>query len=402
MISLQNPVIPVKINKTSEGYQLLRGGKPYQIKGVGGTGRMEDFAAAGGNSMRTWGSENASKELDACEKHGLTLMLGIWLGHKSYFDYGNPDQVKKQYESVKADVLKYRSHSALLIWGLGNEMELEGNDGPELWKAMDDLCRMVKELDPNHPTAAVVADIGPEKIKNINQYCPSLDILGINSYGGLSSLPERLKQAGWTRPYIVTEFGPAGPWESEKTAWGAAFELSSTEKAKKYKSDYVHSIQGQKGWCLGSYAFLWGYKQEETPTWFGMFLPSGERTEAVDVMSEAWGKTVSNKAPQILSSDFSRRGKTVGPGEALECTVNAKDPEGNALQYDWEIRFEASEKRYAGEGEKIPALVGDKVTTNTGQFKFKSPTEPAAYRLYLTVHDRKGAGASANWPFKVE
>ena len=59
-----------KIAKSPEGWQLLRDGKPYYIKGVGGTGRMDELVTAGGNSMRTWGTENAARELDDCQKHG--------------------------------------------------------------------------------------------------------------------------------------------------------------------------------------------------------------------------------------------------------------------------------------------------------------------------------------------
>jgi len=34
--------------------------------------------------------------------------------------------------------------------------------------------------------------------------------------------------------------------------------------------------------------FSLGQKQERTPTWYGMFLSSGEATETVDVMEYIW------------------------------------------------------------------------------------------------------------------
>ncbi len=392
--------IPVTIEARGGKFRLMRDGKPFVIKGVGGVNRIEEFVAAGGNAMRSWGVETAERDLAECQKHGLGLMLGVWLGHKSYFDYANPKQVKDQYEAVKQAVLKHRNHPALLIWGIGNEMEIN-NDTPELWKAIEDLCRMVKELDPNHPTATVVAEISPEKIQNIKKYCPSLDILGINSYGGLASLPKRLKEYGWTKPYLIAEFGPIGPWEVTKTTWGAAFEPTSTEKAKFFETNYQQSINSQSDQCLGSFAFLWGYKQEETPTWFGMFLPTGERTQAVEVMTAQWGGKVTNQAPRITQHKAEFAGKQINPGSSLSAQVTATDPDQDPLAYEWEVRFEATEKRWAGEGEKVPAKVGESVLTRTGTVTIPAPTETAAYRLYVTIRDGKGNAATVNWPFKV-
>ena len=55
-----------------------------------------------------------------------------------------------------------------------------------------------------------------------------IDIIGINSYGGGPSLAQRYKQAGGTKPYLVTEYGPPGIWEIGKNAWGAYPEPTST------------------------------------------------------------------------------------------------------------------------------------------------------------------------------
>ena len=48
--------VEVKIVKNDSGYELLRDGKPYFIKGAGGWTRLKELAAAGGNSVRTWGA----------------------------------------------------------------------------------------------------------------------------------------------------------------------------------------------------------------------------------------------------------------------------------------------------------------------------------------------------------
>jgi hypothetical protein len=400
-MSLDNATpVPVTLKQNGEHWQLLRGGKPYRVLGVGGTQNMELLAESGGNSMRTWGVDRAGEELDAADKLGLTLSVGIWLGHKSYFDYGNAEQVKKQFDAVEAAVLKHRNHPAVLVWGLGNEMEMHGNDTPQLWTAIEDLAKMVKKHDPNHPVMTVVAEVSAEKIRNIQRYAPSIDILGVNSYGGLPTLPKRLKEFGWTKPWMVTEFGPLGPWERPKTAWDAPLEQHSSDKANFYATNYQNSIASSPG-CIGSYAFLWGEKQEVTPTWFGMFLKSGEATEAVDVMTHAWtGKWPAQRAPQIRS--FSVSGQDAKPGMTMQAKVEAIDPNSDALTYRWQIQEEVDEKKYAGEGEKRPEVVVDLKEESGPSIEFKAPEKPGNYRLYLWIFDGKGKAATANAPFRIQ
>jgi hypothetical protein len=393
----------VEIKGKLGSYQLFRGGKPYVINGVGGTTRMNDLVQFGGNSMRTWGSEKATSELDQAQSKGISIMLGIWLGHKSYFDYKNPKQVAEQLEKCKKDILAYRNHPGLLIWGFGNEMEIN-NDIPETWKAIDEIAKFAKQNDPNHPTATVVAEINEQKIANIIKYAPNIDVLGINSYGGLNSLPERLRKAGWTKPYIVTEFGPLGPWERKKTEWNAAYEQTSTEKAEMYQKSYQNSIASQRGWCLGSYAFLWGDKQEETPTWFGMFLPSGERTGAVDVISQGWsGKRPRNLSPRLKSFEFNAPGKTVAKSASLIAKVSADDPDQDNLSYKWEILGESKDKRRDGQGEDKPKPVSGRWDQIKGaQLTVEAPSVAGTYRLFVKILDGRGGAAIANFPFRVQ
>jgi len=280
--------IPVRVVKTDGGWQLLRDGKPYFIKGVGGTGSKQLLAQFGGNSIRTWGADRLMDDLDEAQKLGLTISAGIWLGHKRQgFDYHNADQVRRQLENARDIVRRYRNSPALLLWSIGNEMENDEPAGdPAMWQAVEDIAAMIKKEDPNHPVMTVIAEVGGDKIPQLHKYCPDIDIVGINSYAGGATVGDRYKKAGGTKPYIITEFGPPGQWEMEKKPWGAVRELTSTEKADWYRKTYVQSVAGQKGWCFGSYAFVWGFKREATATWYGMFLPDGSKVAAVDTISE--------------------------------------------------------------------------------------------------------------------
>ena len=61
-------------------WSLLRDGKPYFIKGVGGGGPKALVKELGGNSIRTWGADNIESQLDECQKLGLSMTVGVWLG----------------------------------------------------------------------------------------------------------------------------------------------------------------------------------------------------------------------------------------------------------------------------------------------------------------------------------
>ncbi|MGV3615417.1 MAG: glycoside hydrolase family 2 TIM barrel-domain containing protein [Fimbriimonas sp.] len=395
-------VRPVKVGKRGDSFTLLRDDRPYFIRGVGGTQQLLELTAIGGNSFRTWGAENLERDLAEAEKHDMTVCAGIWLGHKRHgFDYSDAKAVAMQKETVLATVKKYKDHPNLLLWGLGNEVELDGDD-PNAWKAIDDLAKAVKELDPNHPTMTVIAEIGGNKIERLKTLCPNIDIVGINSYAGLASLPERLKAAGWEKPYIVTEFGPPGPWEVGKTEWGAPIEPTSSAKAMTYAANYSKGIEKQPQ-CLGGYAFLWGHKQEATATWFGMMLETGEKTGAVDFFAKAWGKPRKNTAPFIHKLASPIGGKKIPRGTPIEAEVTVMDAERDYLSYRWVIQAEQTERKTGGDAESRPQIVAQQLDPiGTGGVKFNGITKPGAYRLFLFVTDGKGNAATGNIPFYVE
>jgi hypothetical protein len=409
----ESAAIPVSVVRAADGsWQLLRGGRPYVIRGAGGDGtgsRLELLKRCGGNSVRTWGADAADKTLDAAAKAGTTATVGIWLRHPGDggFRYDDPKMVADQQADCERVVRQYRDAPALLIWGLGNEMEGDGADA-HVWAAIENIARAVKRIDPNHPTMTVIAEIGGDgfKARQVAALCPDIDILGVNSYAGLDSLPQRLRAAGWTKPYIVTEFGPSGQWEVGKTSWGAPIEATSTEKAQQYSRRYQESIAAQKGWCLGSYAFLWGTKVEATPTWFGMFLPdSGERLAAVDAMQAAWsGTSPAHPVPAIVQIGCTAGQKEVSAGTTQTVTLAATGD--GPLNATYVIAPELGTDSHEPGQPAAPALAAGTLPAGApglaGSQSFSVPDVPGAYRIYVTVRDTHGGAAVANIPFYVQ
>jgi hypothetical protein len=391
--------VRAEVVKAQGGWELMRAGKPYFIKGVGGEASKELLVKCGGNSFRTWGAEGIGGQLDEAQKLGLSVTVGIWLGHKRHgFDYHDARSVQDQFDRARAAVLRYRNHPALLMWGIGNEMEnYEPAGDPAVYKAIEDIAAMIKKEDPNHPTMTVFAEVGGDKIPLLHKFCPDIDVLGINTYAGGESVAARYRQAGGTKPFVITEFGPPGVWEIKKNPWGAVPELSSTEKADWYRRTYVGSVSGGKGMCLGSYVFAWGFKREASATWYGMFLPDGTKLAAVDTMSELWsGKPVPNPCPKINNLRLDEGDGHVTTGEVVRALLDAKGANGDPIRVSWELHRDLFQYGTGGEdmpeAPQYPAAI---VRSNDKEAEVKIPAEGGGYRLYAYVRDSNG-GAVAN------
>jgi hypothetical protein len=80
-------------------------------------------------------------------------------------------------------------------------------------------------------------------------------------------------------------------------------EITSTQKAAAYRKSYEAFTADPL--CLGSFAFMWGTKQEASATWFGMLLSTGEKTASVDELTQLWtGKAAKNLCPVIESLEL--------------------------------------------------------------------------------------------------
>jgi hypothetical protein len=395
--------ISVKVVKTAAGWRLFRGGQPYFIKGAAGDGPKDELARAGGNSIRTWGIDgDTPRVLDEAQRLGLTVTLGIWLGHKKNgFNYRDATSVRRQLDEARKNVLRYKDHPALLLWGLGNEMEV-GDDSPELWAAIDELARMVHELDPRHPVMTVVAEIGGGKLETLERRCPSVDIIGINSYGGGPSLLERYRRAGGSRPYVITEYGPPGTWEIARNAFGAVEELTSTEKARFYRAVYEKSVLAGRDLCLGSYAFAWGHKIEATATWFGLFLAGGGRLAGVDALTELWsGRPPAHRCPEMRSLSIEGPDQ-VAAGAVVRALVDARALTGEPLTFDWSLQLEQADYGVQDVSARSTASFPEAIERNGGsQVLVRMPLGGGTYRLYCIVRDRRGGAGVGSVPIRI-
>lgn len=406
------PPAKVEIRRVDGAFKLFVNGQPFYVRGAGiEFGSPEKLARHGGNAFRTWTTENGRESgqqvLDRARTNGLYVAMGLEVGSERHgFDYSDPTAVAKQLERVKAEVLKYKDHPALLAWIIGNELNLNATN-TQVWSAVNQISQLIHQVDPNHPTMTALSGFGRGITREITTLAPDLDLIGVQMYADIVNLPRYLKESDWNRPYMVTEWGATGHWEGGNTAWGAPIENDSTAKADNYLQRFNRAIRPDQSNCLGSFVFLWGQKQERTPTWYGMFLETGEETAAVDVMHFIWkSEWPANRSPRIdgawLDGKTAYQNIRVPPGRPCLVKVAATDENHDTLAYAWEILEESSDLKQGGDAESRPQSLPGLILSATAETTLTTPAKAGAYRLFAYVRDGQGGAAHVNIPFLVE
>lgn len=399
----------VELVQENGKYRLLRNGQPYKINGAGiETQDLAVFAAHGGNSLRTWRTDDAQRVLDEAAMHGIAVVMCIEIGReRKGFDYDDEAAVAAQLEFARQEVLKYKDHPALLAWMIGNEPNLFF-ENPKVFDAVNEISAMIHAVDGKHPTTTALAGFSAELAGHIEQRSPDLDFVSIQMYGDIVNLPQLIEEIDYERPFMVTEWGAIGHWEVDKTTWDAPIEQNSSDKASNYLLSHETAIASSPAQIFGSYVFYWGQKQERTPTWYGMFLADGSETETIDVMHYIWnGEWPDNRSPGIesmtLNAMTSDQSVTVAAGEQYPAQLNAADPDGDTLEYRWEIMRESEATQEGGDKEKIPEVLAGLINdSKRNQVVVTAPAEAGAYRLFAYVYDGQGHAGHANIPFLVE
>jgi hypothetical protein len=236
-----------------KGYQytLRVNGRPTVVRGMGynpwyaelPTDQRQmryrrDFSAmreAGVNTLEGWFQWQFDEvTLDEADRQNLKVILPFELNQD--YDYADPAVKAMFREQVTAWVLRYRDHSALLMWGPGNEVmhrlifptAVQGQRDPAREKRADDfaafyveLIDMIHELDPHHPVVYRDAEdlyFGRMRAALLKDGKPRpWFIYGTNVYTQrLAEVIERWPMQGLDAPLLVSEFSPGGAGAAER------------------------------------------------------------------------------------------------------------------------------------------------------------------------------------------
>lgn len=416
----------VDIVHSGDDWTLQVNGQPFVVHGAGmgyaDEAGIASLAKAGGNAFRTWGTEHLDVQLAAAERHGLKVLAGLDMQKQLQgFDYRDADAVAQQLTMLQASIDRYQSHPSLLGWIIANEPNLMiGPDGgavppdPAVYEAMGDVLTYIHEHDPDHPATVAFAFTATlaEDVTLALQAMPTLDFLSFQAYGALPVVASLVQELNVDLPYMITEFGPLGHWEMPATQWGREIEEPSGAKAQGLVDRMQKAgLDDPQGQLLGGFAFLWGHKQERTPTWYGLFTEDGGRTAAVDELTRLWtGQYPEQRAPSAwnlnLNDQPSGASVTLLPGSVARASLQVSDPDGDTLAVRWRLMNEVDARSHGGHFEAQPDWVPlefsehSQVEDRHG-VTLRAPMQPGHYRLYAWAEDGHGGIATANFPFLV-
>lgn len=391
-------------------FQLIVDNEPFYIKGVAYNvgqdwrdgniplvvSRLDqDFSLIkkmGANTIRKYSSDIYNfNTLKVAEKNKLKVMFGFWFENK--IDYATDKNKLEEYEKeVLSTVKKFKDDPSILCWTLGNEvwgLLKQYYSQPyltvvrnEYVRFVEGLAKKIHELDPNHPVFAV-----GENSKNLagefysfRKLAPSIDVLGINSYyeDQISILPNIQYLTDTMRPYVVSEYGPHGYWDSYFSTFdenNRIVEDPGSIKSKLYTGRWDQFIEGKKGMNIGGIAYTWRDRMEGTFTWFGLTDYKGRLKPTYFALKEKWTGVIEN----YDSTDVYIYSPKEKIKEGATCTFYAITENSSTAKFTYEWMLCAD--------DFMIYKINFKIEDNGKRVAFEIPIGKKGLRLYLFVAD---------------
>ncbi|MDF1695297.1 MAG: glycoside hydrolase family 2 TIM barrel-domain containing protein [Saprospiraceae bacterium] len=392
----------VTVEKSNAKWNILVDGQIFDIKGVtfGYDKEVDQYEYhfkelkfLGVNTIRLWGTnDNVEKLLDAAQAVGIKVMVGIWMRHgrpgmedDDKFNYleDNPGK-DAMYQSAIETVEKLKHHPAVLTWGIGNEVYLNTATDEEKTAYsifLEKVCSTIKKMDPNHPITSVEAwTFGLDWWE---KYVPSIDIYGLNCYGyGANLLNEELNKKGIDKPYIVTEFGVTGEWDTQEDKNGIKQEPSDQEKYDAIANGYPNWIQNKPN-CLGVYIFHYGMANEFVGPWLLTHHDDLIRPQYWAIRKAFTGKEAINTTPNVNVRELAST--SFNSGDWAPIIVDANDEENDNL----EVYFTYNH-RYGSRKRRNQLVVLPHRGNLTDGFEVQMPKVHGAVKVYVNVKDDYG------------
>ena len=348
----------VRVAGSQGNWALLVNGQNWVTKGMTWGPAPAEFPqhaanlkAMGVNTIRTWGTDAGSKVLlDAAAAAGMRTVAGFWLapgggpGSGGCPNYVTDATYKaSSMNDIVTWVTAYKDHPGVLMWNVGNESLLGlGNcySGAELEAQrtayatfVNDAAKRIHQIDPTHPVTSTDAWTGAWPYYKASS--PDLDLYGLNSYNAVCDAKATWIAGGYTKPYLITEGGPAGEWEVPTTPTACPTRAPTSRTPTGYTRAW-NCIKAHPGVALGATLFHYGNEGDFGGIWFNV-KPGNNKRLSYYAIAKAYGGSAGaagvNTPPTFSSMTVPNSGNVVA-GSTFTVNAAASDPNGDPITYN--------------------------------------------------------------------
>jgi hypothetical protein len=197
---------------------------------------------------------------------------------------------------------------------------------------------------------------------------------------------------GYTKPYIITETGPAGEWEVANDANGVPAEPTDQAKAAGYTNAW-NCITGHHGVALGATLFHYGIEQDFGGVWFNL-VPGGLKRLSYYAVRQAYGGSAPASTPPVISNMAVANAANVAAGQPFDVTASVQDPQNDPISYTIKV----SGKYATGDQTLTNAAF---TQTGNGSFRVTAPQQLGVWKVYIFAQDGKGNVGIETRSFRV-
>ncbi|MEV0096895.1 discoidin domain-containing protein [Streptomyces sp. NPDC050738] len=399
------PTGAVAVTGTQGNWQLKVGGQPYTVKGLtwgpsvyDAPNYMPDVKSMGANTIRTWGTDGSTKPLlDTAAANGIKVINGFWLqpgggpGSGGCVNYVTDTTYKNNSLTEFAKwVDAYKSHTATLMWNVGNESvlglqncysgtELE-NQRNAYTSFVNDVAKKIHSIDPDHPVTSTDAWTGAWPYYKRN--APDLDLYSMNSYNKVCDVQNDWKAGGYTKPYIITETGPPGEWEVPNDVNGIPDEPTDVQKAAGYTKAW-NCITAHAGVALGGTLFHYGTEHDFGGVWFNLVSGNVRRLSYYAVKKAYTGSNAGDNTPPVISNMTVSPATSAPAGKEFTVQANISDPNNDTITN----KIFLSGNYATGDKALVPATYR---STGNGTFAVTAPEKLGVWKVYIQSEDGHG------------
>jgi hypothetical protein len=355
----------------------------------------------GVNTIRTWGTDSTTQPLlTAAAPYGIKVINGFWLSQSA--DYLNDSAYKTStLNSIVQNVNQYKNDPAVLMWDIGNEVLLNLPNvysGSQLTaeenayaQYVDQIAVAVHQADPNHPVLSTDA-WRPGIFSFYQKDAPHLDLIGVNDYGDTCNLKANWSSDGFTKPYIVTESGPAGEWEVPNDANGVPVQETDQQNAAGYGTAWA-CITGNPGISLGGTLFNYGTENDFGGVWYNLKTGGWNRLSYYEV-ARLFGGTPQSDTPPVISSMTVGSDSAVPAGGQFPVSVSVSDPDGDPMTYNLMLSTKYTD---GSTGLSYATFT----QTGASSFSVTAPRGIGVYKVYVYAYDGHGNAGIETESFRV-